>query len=677
MHVRTGRRALVLATFLAVLPLTSTPRPAGATLVLTPQPLDFGTQLPNVPTERQAILTNQGATAVSVLSSNHASARPDLELVTPLPLLIEPGESGVLTYRFTRTDSHISLLAVLSLSDPGQPAKGILFSGEVSFGQRYAWLSVDALDFGTAIEGTAGERTFAIENRGSGVLQVHSVEVPDGYEVLTATPFTLASWKAKAIRVRWRRDVPETAAGNVVIHTDGTYEPVRTLSLQGVSQPTPIAVVDPGTLDPVDLAFGQQHAQEIVLRNDGVTTPLEFTAGLSIDGGSLAAETGPEEGLPALRLDAGGHPWPVGPDGSIGSLEPGGFAEGGTWSNFPAQATARTRDGGRTFVLESSAPPLRFRRMVHVSPSGSYVRYLDTVSNEGTTAAPYRIRLHNEADMAEPIRFRTSGGGSFTTTDDWVVLIPEGGPSLVHVLNGPGGAAPAYAALTFGLRHAQYDFELVVAPGERASVLHFLAIAPDEAAAVAEAERLRGLPADAMRGIGALDRDRIVNFNAHPARVVVSPSPLGPSGSGVLRLEFDGGKTAGDEDVQGRIRLATNDRNQPGIEVPFSYRILGAGEVIGVPDPGVPPPALALAGRFAPNPVVGDRLRFAYVLPEAGTARFELYDVRGRKLGERTLEDAAAGAGSLAWGGRLPAGIVWMRLSHQGRSITTRAVVLP
>src|SRR5688572_33141717 len=132
MHVRTGRRGRpALATLMALVSLAAATGPANATVVLTPEPLDFGIELPNVPTERQAILTNQGTTAVSVTSSNHASARPDLELLTSLPLVIEPGASGILTYRFTRTDDNVSLLAVLRLSDPAQPLQRIHFWGEM------------------------------------------------------------------------------------------------------------------------------------------------------------------------------------------------------------------------------------------------------------------------------------------------------------------------------------------------------------------------------------------------------------------------------------------------------------------------------------------------------------------------------------------------------------------
>ena len=46
----------------------------------------------------------------------------------------------------------------------------------------------------------------------------------------------------------------------------------------------------------------------------------------------------------------------------------------------------------------------------------------------------------------------------------------------------------------------------------------------------------------------------------------------------------------------------------------------------------------------------------------------------------RTLVDAPAGPGVLQWGaieGRLPAGVVWMRLHHCGREVTARAVILP
>jgi hypothetical protein len=112
---------------------------------------------------------------------------------------------------------------------------------------------------------------------------------------------------------------------------------------------------------------------------------------------------------------------------------------------------------------------------------------------------------------------------------------------------------------------------------------------------------------------------------------------------------------------------------------------VGAGE--GVVLDGEAPgdvPVLALAARFVPNPAVGRGLRLTYALPAAGEACFELYDVRGRRIASRVLPEAAAGRGTLDWSGggggaggiALAPGVYWTRLTHAGRSVVTKGVVL-
>ena len=70
------------------------------------------------------------------------------------------------------------------------------------------------------------------------------------------------------------------------------------------------------------------------------------------------------------------------------------------------------------------------------------------------------------------------------------------------------------------------------------------------------------------------------------------------------------------------------------------------------------------------------------MLPTAGEARFELYDVRGRRIAARTVPDAPAGPGTLGLSGgagggvALVPGVYWTRLAHGGRSVITKGVVL-
>ena len=81
--------------------------------------------------------------------------------------------------------------------------------------------------------------------------------------------------------------------------------------------------------------------------------------------------------------------------------------------------------------------------------------------------------------------------------------------------------------------------------------------------------------------------------------------------------------------------------------------------------------ALALAGRQP----VGDEVRVRFVMPEAGRAVIDVYDVRGRHVGERVDATLAAGPQRLALdAGSLAPGVYVARLTAAGRHATVRMV---
>ena len=134
-----------------------------------------------------------------------------------------------------------------------------------------------------------------------------------------------------------------------------------------------------------------------------------------------------------------------------------------------------------------------------------------------------------------------------------------------------------------------------------------------------------------------------------------------------LRLVADGGG-----------RMAYEDRDvEPGHR--YGYRLLlsdggtevHAGEVwVEVP----------LSTRFTlrgavPNPAVTG-LQVAFTLPSAGPVRLELYDVGGRLVLERTTILGAGSHVTNLGGADLAAGVYLVRLTHGGRSLTSRASVM-
>jgi len=90
--------------------------------------------------------------------------------------------------------------------------------------------------------------------------------------------------------------------------------------------------------------------------------------------------------------------------------------------------------------------------------------------------------------------------------------------------------------------------------------------------------------------------------------------------------------------------------------------------------PGVDAPS-HLAFAIAGAQPVGDRVRFKFELPEAGTIAIEVFDVIGRRVGDGIREARPAGHGEIEWdAARLPAGVYHARLSAAGEGATTRLV---
>jgi hypothetical protein len=95
-------------------------------------------------------------------------------------------------------------------------------------------------------------------------------------------------------------------------------------------------------------------------------------------------------------------------------------------------------------------------------------------------------------------------------------------------------------------------------------------------------------------------------------------------------------------------------------------------DVVSVPDGGARSRlAFAIAG---PQPV-GDRVRFAFELPEAGPIALEVFDVAGRRAGDSIRDRRPAGHGEIEWdASHLTAGVYHARLTAPGRQATARLV---
>ena len=87
------------------------------------------------------------------------------------------------------------------------------------------------------------------------------------------------------------------------------------------------------------------------------------------------------------------------------------------------------------------------------------------------------------------------------------------------------------------------------------------------------------------------------------------------------------------------------------------------------------------AVRARTNPILGSTT-FGYVVPEAGTAEMDVFDMTGRLVRTLYSGPVEAGTGTIAWDGRgasgrsLPAGVYLVRLRLNGKSVTQKVQLL-
>ena len=658
----------------------------------TPPSLAFGTESLSISTTKTFQLENLGELTFAVTSMSPPYAQ--YELVGTLPIVVAPGAAVAvsLRYRRTATGTHNGVARFFT-DDPLHPhfdiaVSGITVSGPVANADFGA-----PIDYGTVVTGEAELDSVSVRSTNSPLLQVHSLATSTAqFTVVTPAPFQLTAGQTRDIVVRCLAAAPGEIVDTLVVTSNDFDEPVRRIPMRATIIPPPALEFEPAAIDPVVLPYGAVANRTLQVRNTAALASLVVSASTVVDSiQSVASATVPPGGtdgagtatMPALRLDPEGHTWDVRGDGSIGVGDAGGFTGVGglSWGGFPVLPTAEMRDGGRAFHLSSVQGSLLHERTIHVSPFEPWVRYLDTVTNLGPGFMVLNVPFRSLLDVALPRSTATSSGDlAFQVQDDWVVVEDDQAPVIAHVVAGPGGQRPIEATLTNGTRDLRYVFRFILAPGGSSSILHYALQAATRAEAIERAEALRTPFGPALLGLDLQARSRVRNFTlGSPFSVPLASLFVPPGGQQGLLVGFDAGLGAGgDETIFGRLRLATNDPLQPLVDVPLQLVITGApagSDPLPV-EPGAP---LSLAARFLPNPARGGRLHLSYVLPETGTARFELFDVRGRRLDARTLPDAPAGPGSIQWGAgaRLSAGVVWMRLTQGAKSLTTKAVVLP
>jgi len=180
--------------------------------------------------------------------------------------------------------------------------------------------------------------------------------------------------------------------------------------------------------------------------------------------------------------------------------------------------TGTTSTDGRTVTIAATTlGAVSVQRFIYVPASGGdYARFLDVVSNPGSTAAAARIVVRGNlgSDSSTVLYATSSGDAALTTGDTWFGTDDTDGtldPSLAHVFQGTSPRVGATAA-TLTSDNFSWEFSTSIPPGARVAVLTFAIQKNNRADAEAEARRLVELPDDAIVGLDDY-LDEIINFS--------------------------------------------------------------------------------------------------------------------------------------------------------------------
>jgi len=301
-------------------------------------------------------------------------------------------------------------------------------------------------------------------------------------------------------------------------------------------------------------------------------------------------------------------------DGSVNVFRgDGGFARGGLLLAVddgsgvaPFTGNGGTFElGGRQVAIPPVAPTtsgLIVARKIYVPQDGYFTRYLEVLTNP--TVAPITV----DVELASHYRFIQVVRDGFTFDEpprivssstgesDYVVGVPNPDrwvvvddnidadparstnlPTVAHAFDGEGAAVAATAGsfttdlgARFGRLRTTWE-GLVVPPGETVILLHFTVQQTGRLAAQASAARLVALPPEALAGLSAAERGRIVNF-AVPADGVSTLPALPPVDGAVAGSVFEGDGATLVPNATVRWRS-----NQPIFGRVFSVRADGAG----------------------------------------------------------------------------------------------------
>jgi len=267
--------------------------------------------------------------------------------------------------------------------------------------------------------------------------------------------------------------------------------------------------------------------------------------------------------LPVNLTDANGMLSDIQRGGNLLTGSNSAFHNGGlgltvgaaTGSSFSGATWGMFEDNNREIGITQNGlggNQLSVTRKIFVPADGYFTRYLEILTN--TTAAPINANatIFSTSDSSGVLS--SAGGNSLSPLARWFVTDDDDGtqtspptrPAVAFVLEGAGAAvSPGTAFYSKSQTNASpfVSYSMTIPAGQSAIIMHFVAQQPQQAGAIAAAQRLAQLPPEAMAGLSAAERANIVNWVV-PADGVGTVPPL-PARTGVVtgRLLTGDGQT--------------------------------------------------------------------------------------------------------------------------------------
>lgn len=192
----------------------------------------------------------------------------------------------------------------------------------------------------------------------------------------------------------------------------------------------------------------------------------------------------------------------------------------GTTYNMNGVATPEC--GNRQLVYApQTIGDLTVSRKVYVPDNDVFARWMDSVTNNGSTTVTVPFTTYNNLGSDSNTRITRTSSGDLTadTSDNWVASMQNFSGStssdvrLAHIYQNNYGSVRA-SAITFvdGDDNPTWTFDLTIEPGQTVTILHFNTGHPSRDAAAAAAARLEDMGATSFQCMTQAEWDTVVNF---------------------------------------------------------------------------------------------------------------------------------------------------------------------